>query len=561
MLPVIPTITISSSLGAAAVVFTAGKPTKVLGLEVFVVLWAAQFVTWGFWYMFIYPFFISPLRKLPTPGGWRLVTGHSIEAISRGMGVSARDWIAETANEGFIRIYGPFHREHLIITSPQALGEVLVSKAYEFEKPSTIRSFFGPVLGHGLVLAEGHDHKMQRRNLMPAFAFRHIKDLYPLFWRKTCDVVRVMTEQCQVDGYAEFEVGHWAGRVSLDIIGIAGLGRDFDATHNEDDEIVKTYMLITTPTMQDRLLLVMADFLTAFIPMSILLHVPIPRAIEAKGAAKKIRDVCKDVIRLKSQKLADSKLEDVDILSVALRSGMFSEEELINHMMTFLGAGHETTASALSFAIYAVCRHPEVQTRLRQEVRANLAPPVGDDGREMTSMEIDGLPYLAAVCNEVLRMYSPVPQTIRETVRDTTIQGQLLPRGTRLLLVPWATNVDTRFWGPDGGEFKPERWLVARDDDDDDGLGGTAASVKAASVGGASSNYAFLSFLHGPRSCIGQSFAKAEFACLLAAWVGRFEFTLRDEAMMDEATVMFEQLVTAKVAGGIHVRARAVPGW
>ncbi|KAM3544617.1 hypothetical protein ARSEF1564_002485 [Beauveria bassiana] len=521
MPPAIPTITISSSLGAAAVVFTAGEPTKVLGLEVFVVLWAAQFVTWGF-------------------------------------------WITETTNEGFIRFYGAFHREYLIVTSPQALGQVLVSKAYEFEKPPTIRGFFGPVLGHGLVLAEGHDHKVQRRNLMPAFAFRHIKDLYPLFWRKTCDVVQVMTKECDADGYAEFEVGRWAGRVSLDIIGVAGLGRDFNATHNEDDEIVKTYMLITTPTMQDRLLLVMADFLTAFVPMSILLQSPIPRAIEAKGAAKKIRDVCKDIIRLKRQKLADSKLEDVDILSIALRSGMFSEEELINHMMTFLGAGHETTASALSFAIYAMCRHPEVQTRLRQEVRANLPPPVGDDGREITSMEIDRLPYLAAVCSEVLRMYSPVPQTIRETVRDTTIQGQPLPRGTRLLLVPWATNLDTRFWGPDGGEFKPERWLVARGgggDDEDDGLGGTAASVKAASVGGASSNYVFLSFLHGPRSCIGQSFAKAEFACLLAAWVGRFEFRLRDEAMMDEANVMFEQMVTAKVAGGIHVRARAVPGW
>ncbi|PMB68733.1 hypothetical protein BM221_005314 [Beauveria bassiana] len=92
MPPAIPTITISSSLGAAAVVFTAGEPTKALGLEVFAVLWAAQFVTWGFWYMFIYPFFISPLRKLPTPRGWRLVTGHTIDAISRGLGVAARDW-------------------------------------------------------------------------------------------------------------------------------------------------------------------------------------------------------------------------------------------------------------------------------------------------------------------------------------------------------------------------------------------------------------------------------------------------------------------------------------
>lgn len=465
--------------------------------------------------------------------------------------------ISNTANDGFIRIFGPFQREYLIVTSPQALAEILVSKAYDFEKPQFIRDFFGPFLGHGLVLAEGQDHKIQRRNLMPAFAFRHIKDLYPLFWRKACDVVQVMTDECNADGYAEMDVDHWAGRVSLDIIGVAGLGRDFDATHNENDEIVKTYMIIATPTMGDRILLTLTDFLTCFIPISILLRSPLPRAIEAQGAAKKIRNVCKDLIRLKKQKLEDNKLEeDVDILSIALRSGIFGEEELINHLMTFLGAGHETTASALSFAIYAMCRHPKVQTRLREEIRANL-PPV-TDGRAITSMDIDRLPYLGAVCNEVLRVYSPVPQTIREAVRDTSVQGQRLPKGTRFLLAAWGTNLDTSLWGPDGGEFKPERWLVKGAED---GLGGTAENVKAASIGGASSNYAFLSFLHGPRSCIGQSFAKAEFACLLAAWVGKFEFELCDKNMMDESNITFEQLITVKAAGGMHVRARIVPGY
>ncbi|KAJ4163591.1 hypothetical protein LMH87_005311 [Akanthomyces muscarius] len=556
MPPAIPTITIGSGLGAAAILYTAEQPSRLLGIVAFAVLWAVQFFTWGFWYTFIYPFFISPLRKLPTPTGWRPITGHTVEVIGKGVGVTAREWIDNTANDGFIRMLGPFHREYLIVTSAQALGEILVSKAYDFQKPQFIRDFFGPFLGHGLVLAEGHEHKVQRRNLMPAFAFRHIKDLYPLFWRKACDVVQVMTEECNSDGYADFEVDHWAGRVSLDIIGAAGMGRDFDATHNENDEIVKTYMVIATPTMQDRILLTLTEYFTAFVPMWILLHSPMPRIVEAKRAATKIRNVCKDLIRAKQKKLADNKLEDVDILSIALRSGIFGEEELINHLMTFLGAGHETTASALSFAIYAMCRHPDVQTRLRQEIRANL-PPLGD-GREITSSEIDRLPYLGAVCNEVLRVYSPVPQTIREAVRDTSIQGQALPKGTRLFLAAWGTNLDTSLWGPDGGLFKPERWLVSCAAD---GLGGTAASAKEAAVGGASSNYAFLSFLHGPRSCIGQSFAKAEFACLLAAWVGRFEFALRDEAMMDEANVTFEQMITVKAAGGMHVRARVVPGY
>ncbi|KAK3191788.1 hypothetical protein K4F52_002214 [Lecanicillium sp. MT-2017a] len=446
---------------------------------------------------------------------------------------------------------GPFHREYILITSPQALSEVLVSKAYDFEKPKFIRNAFGPFLGHGLVLAEGQEHKVQRRSLMPAFSFRHIKDLYPTFWRKSCDVVKAMMETCDAQGQAEFDVDHWAGRVSLDIIGVAGLGRDFDAVHNEHDEIVKTYMIIATPSAQDRILLVLTDFFGSFLPMPLLLKVPIPRVLEARRAARTIRNVCKDLIQAKKKKLQEDKLDDLDILSQALKSGMFDEEMLINHLMTFLGAGHETTASALTFAIYALCRHPEVQTRLRDEVRQNL-PSVNED-REITSNDIDSLPYLNAVCNEVLRMYSPVPQTIREAIRDTTVHGQVVPRGTRFILAAWGTNIDRSLWGDDGEEFRPERWLVDAD--------AGAESIKAASLGGATSNYAFLSFLHGPRSCIGQAFAKAEFACLLAAWVGKFSFELRDKSLMDESNMVFEQLITVKAAQGVHVRATVVPGF
>lgn len=467
--------------------------------------------------------------------------------------------MATTPNDGFIRFLALFHREYLVVTSPQALGEILVTKAYDFEKPHFLRDFFGPVLGHGLVLAEGNEHKVHRRNLMPAFAFRHIKDLYPLFWQKSCEVVQVMTETVNAapGGVAELDVDHWAGRVSLDIIGVAGLGHDFGAILNEHDEVVETYMIIATPSATDRTMMIIADFATAFVPMWALHYIPFPRVLEARKAARVIRGVCQDVIRAKKRELAEGKLESVDILSVALRSGVFGEEELVNHLMTFLGAGHETTASALSFAVYAMCRYPEVQTRLRAEIRANL-PSVDAGGQGITSVDIDRLPYLAAVCSEVLRVYSPVPQTVREAVRDTTIQGQVLPKGTRMILAAWGTNLDANHWGPDAGEFKPERWLVKGAED---GLGGVAENAKMAAVGGASSNYALLSFLHGPRSCIGQSFAKAEFACLLAAWVGRFEFELCDERMMDESNIVFEQLITVKATGGIHVRAKAVPGY
>lgn len=459
--------------------------------------------------------------------------------------------MTEVENDGYVRLRGVFNRDLILVTSPQGLSEILVSKCYEFRKPPHLEKSLGPVLGHGLVLAEGEEHKVQRRNMMPAFSFRHIKDLYPLFWDKAREVVRAMTAECDGEGRAEFEVGGWASRVALDIIGTSGLGRDFEAIHDEHNEIVETYLTMTSTSAADRFMLTMSDVFSNIISIELLRKLPIPRLVYMKKASTMIRGVCRDLIHAKQRKLEKDALSDVDILSVALKSGLFTEEELINQLMTFLGAGHETTASAVTFGIYALCRHPEVQRRLREEVRNNL--PSVDEETDITSVDIDSLPYLNAVCNEVLRVYSPVPQTVRQAVRDTTVQGLTVPRGTRFVLAAWGTNLDPKLWGPDAAEFKPERWLSVEN-------GGTK-SVKEASGGGSSSNYAFLSFLHGPRSCIGQSFARAEFACLMAAWVGRFDFELRHKEQMDEANVAMEQFVTVKAVKGMHVRAKIVPGF
>lgn len=199
-----------------------------------------------------------------------------------------------------------------------------------------------------------------------------------------------------------------------------------------------------------------------------------------------IRKTCYSLVEQEKSNLTGKKEDTTrNILSVAIESGGFTDEGLVNQLMTFLIAGHETTASALSFAICMLCKYPEIQSRLRNEVRS----------------------VLNGVCNEVLRLYSPVPVTVRVAAHDTTLVGHFIPKGTTIFISPWATNANKDFWGEDAADFNPDRWL---------GEG-------KANTGGIDSNYAFLTFLHGPRSCIGQSFAKGEFACLLAAWAGAFE--------------------------------------
>ena len=122
-----------------------------------------------------------------------------------------------------------------------------------------------------------------------------------------------------------------------------------------------------------------------------------------------------------------------------------------------------------------------------------------------------------------------------------------VPRGTRVIVCPWAINRSRDLWGPDALEFRPERWL-------------DAAGERFVGGGGAASNYGFMTFLHGPRSCIGQQFAKAELACLLACWVGRLRFEPVHDAV-DEMRMFVFGSVTLKYHDHLPVKVSVVDGW
>ncbi|KAK6199034.1 hypothetical protein LQW54_010162 [Pestalotiopsis sp. IQ-011] len=556
-------VTISSLLFTYLATSYHGSPTISTYLGTFAAFALLQGFLIGVWSIILYPNFFSPLRHLPSPkdgNSWFMGQFKIIRALPSGY--PHRQWIRDVPNEGIIRYNGPLNQERLFITGGKALAEVLVHRNYDFDKPSEVKTFLGRILGVGVLVAEGEEHKKQRRNLMPAFAFRHIKDLYPVFWRIGRGGVQVMTQSIFADvnkennkpegaveavagreNTAVIEVGNWASRATLDIIGVAGLGRDFNSINDPHNEINETYRTVFQPSRQAQFL----NLLSLFLPAFVIRNIPVQRNNDIDSAAKMIKSVCRELVVEKKEKLARNELTDVDILSVAIESGEFSDDDLVNQLMTFLAAGHETTASAMTWAIYMLSRYPEVQKRLRQEIRENLPSPNGD--QDVDSMQIDRLPYLNAVCNEVLRYYPPVPMTVRETVRDTSILGHPIPKGVRVILAPAATNLDTEQWGPDAAEFNPDRW-IAKDEGD-----------RSAASGGAISNYSYMTFLHGPRSCIGQSFAKAEFACLLAQWVGRFEFELYNKEEEDEDKVLIKGGITARPAKGMYVYAKVVDGW
>lgn len=455
---------------------------------------------------------------------------------------------------------GPFNQERLLVVGPKALSEVLVTKSYQFIKPPSVRAFLVRLLGNGVLVAEGDTHKTQRKNLMPAFAFRHIKDLYPVFWRKSRDSVHAITdfvdsESLKADSAdaqnakrtAVFEVGDWSSRATLDIVGTAGLGRDFGSLRDPDNELTRVYGKLFKPNRQAMIL----GLIGLVVPEWLLVRLPFRRNGDILYASNYIRNVCRDLVREKKIKLQEKGETDVDILSVALESGGFTDEDLVDQLMTFLAAGHETTATSMTWALYMLAKNPEMQQRLRSEVRENL--PSMSSNQDVTSLEIDHLPYLGAFCSEILRYWAPVPMTLRHTAEETTLQDIKVPKGTRIMLCSWATNFDTQQWGEDAMHFNPERWLASAD--------ASAEEKQRAASGGATSNYANLTFLHGPRSCIGQAFARAEFACLLATWVGRFQFDLKNEEDRDEEGLDIKGGATARPSRGLFVHATVVDGW
>ncbi|KAF2427543.1 putative P450 monooxygenase [Tothia fuscella] len=494
------------------------------------------------YHMFIYPFFLSPLRHLPKPGGELPILGNGLSLFKKPPAVDFLKWVSTIPNDGLIHFRGIFHQDRLILTNAKALAEVLVQKSYDFEKPTKLRNFLRLVLGDGLIIVEGDEHKFQRKHIMPVFAFRHIKDLYPMIWAKSVALTRGVA--AEIEGHPEdgtklkavVEVNHWSNKVTMDIIGVAGMGREFNALVNSDDELIQNYEEILEPTAEK------ATFFALHIvgPAELVRKLPWKVNERFRVTTGALKRICNQLVQEKKENVQKGGEDGLDILSVLIRSNNFSDAQLVDQMLTFLAAGHETTSSAFTWTTYLLASHPEIQTRLREEIRQALPENPGPE-IDLAAI-LESLPLLNGVCNETLRLYPTVPITIRDTMRDTSILDQFVPKGTQILLVPWAINRSPDLWGPDANDFIPDRWINV------DG--------KPNNSGGAHSNYSQITFLHGPRSCIGEKFAKAELRCLVAAFVGSFEMEyLREEAPVPSG------VVTTKPRDGMELMLTPVGRW
>ncbi|RFU34154.1 hypothetical protein B7463_g2146, partial [Scytalidium lignicola] len=427
---------------------------------IFLINYAFGAIFWAF----LYPFFFSPFRHLPGPRTFFSAAYRSLTIKEGPSGDLFLDMTRQHPGQELIALDLLGHQ--LLVASPRLFADLLIHRCYDFAKPSRISSFLRHILGGGLIITERNEHKFLHKNAMPAFHFRHINELYPMMWTKARILTATLRNEIDSGGIAGsknssvVELTTWASKVTLDIIGIADLGRVLNVVEKGSDPLQDLYVELLEPT-REKLVFAM--------------------------------------------------------LSIAV------------------GFSHETTASALTWASYLLAKHPKLQTTLREEVTAALpANPIDDPPADLAGL-LRQLPYLNGIIQETLRLYPTVPMTMREA-RDTQIGKQFIPKGTIMVVSIWMINRSPDIWGPEAEEFYPGRWIT------DDG--------KPNQNGGTSSNYDFLTFLHGPRSCIGQEFAKAEMRCLLAAMVTSFTWDLA----MDDAKVMSRAVITIKPENGMYLR-------
>jgi len=195
------------------------------------------------------------------------------------------------------------------------------------------------------------------------------------------------------------------------------------------------------------------------------------------------------------------RLAFLDLLIKSSENGaQLTDDDIREEVDTVMFAGHDTTASAMTWFLYCVSRHPEVQKDLYEE----LYQVFGDSDRPCTAQDVSELKYLSCCIKESLRLYPSVPAIMRQLTEDVELGGHIIPAGTSIALMIYGMHHNPLVF-EDPEAFKPERF--------------SAENISQLHP------YAFIPFSAGPRNCIGQKYGLLETKVVLANLLRRFQFT------------------------------------
>jgi cytochrome P450 len=389
-----------------------------------------------------------------------------------------------------------------VFNEPSLIKHVLVDNATKYRKGVGLAQA-KRVLGDGLLTSEGERWAAQRKVLQPAFQAKRIAEQADLVAAEAADWVDRLSAQA---GQGVLDVTAEMTKLTLgvlgqtlldaDLHGFAGIGHSFEA-------------------VQDQAMFEMVSL--GLVP----LWLPLPKQLRFRKAQRRLAEVVDALIADRARRGEPDGDDALSRLLAALQSEPAEVRRQRGHeqLTTLLLAGHETTASTLSWAFHLLDEHPQVARRMREEAISVLGSrrPCYDD--------LTRLPYTTMVLEEVMRLYPPVWILPRAAEVDDEVDGHLIPAGSDVIVSPYLMHRNPRYW-PDPERFVPERFNRAR----------TSERPR----------YSYLPFGAGPRVCIGSSLAMMEAVFVLTSVVRQVELR-----KLPGRPVVPEPMLSLRIRGGL----------
>ncbi len=375
-----------------------------------------------------------------------------------------------------------------VVSDPAAVRRVFLDNAANYRKDAVQLRVLRPGLGSGLLTAEGESWKIQRRSLAPLFSPRQVAAFAPAMHRvaRACiDAIAQRPDASVVE--AQEEMALVALKVLEQTLFSQGLAREA----SQFQQAVTSYF--NTIGRIDPLDVIGApDFL------------PRIGRLRGKDSLRFFASAVDDIIAARRALIASGASAPEDLLTLLLRAadpetgrGM-SEEDVRANIVTFIGAGHETTANALTWTLYLLSQAPSWRDRVEAEIDANFDPGDETDPTER-------LPVAKAVFEEAMRLFPPAANLVREAISEDWLAGHRIPAGAIVSVSPYVLHRHKTLWrNPE--DFDPSRFLPGEREKID--------------------RYAYIPFGAGPRVCIGQAFAMQEGLIVLAHLVKRVRLDL-----------------------------------
>ncbi|KAH8985283.1 cytochrome P450 [Lactarius akahatsu] len=507
----------------------------------------------------------SPLQHVPGPKESHWLKGNFVDVQEPDSSRLQEEWVRTYGH--VVRYHAHFGALRLLTVDPVAVAYILQNGEI-FQKLDFLKFSLGS--GEGLLIVEGAQHRKQRKIMNPAFGPAQVRKFTSLFLEKSLELrdiwADLISKSTRKDGKLGLDTFTWLNKVTLDIIGLAGFDYAFNSLHSPDDKQNELYESVRSmlTIKVGEIMFVLQLFFPLFRPIPTARSRALNRSLEVvqRIGSQLIRDKKAAVLaELSSDASVVVEKHDVqghDLLSLLIKSNIasdipeskrMSDEEIISQLPTFLVAGHETSSTAIAWALFALSYHPAVQTTLRAELRT--CPT------DMPTMDqLNALPYLEGVVREVLRINAPVSATQRFAMHDAEIPLQKpfkdnrgimqssirLSKGDTITIPIHLLNRSTEIWGDDANEFRPERW----------------ESVPEAAHAVPSVYGHLATFIAGAHACIGYRFScrrvrdahaiKAILFTLVRAF--EFELALPAEDIVRRTSIVGRPVVASNLAAG-----------